>query len=147
MKKSILALVLGMFLVGLSTQNVSATNPISEEASAFEIHDLTTSIALEKETKTKNLFQRFKKGVQKFVGKVKAKFYKVAGMFDDPVRKWMWFWLLFGLLGIILITVAVIAGFGTGSAAVFRILWYLGWGSSLFSSVSFVIWIIKLIQG
>ena len=107
----------------------------------FLVKDIKT------ETKFSKFLQKIKNGAKKIKQKIKSAFYKVAGMFSDPVRKWMWFWLLFGLLAVILVTVAIIAGFGTGSAAIFRILYYLGIGSSLFSSVSFVVWIIKLIQG
>lgn len=146
MKKSIFTLLLGALFLGLSTQNLQATNPISEEAMSMT-SDILDASDLQKETLVGKFFKKVKKRVHKTVAKAKATYYKVAGMFSDPVRKWMWFWLIFGLLGVLLIGSSIVAGIGTGSVALFRVLAYIGYASSLFSSVSFVIWIIKLIQG
>ncbi len=147
MKNSIFTFLLVSIFCALSTQTSFATNPISPEASIEMDGENFLVKDIKKETKFTRFLQKIKNGAKKIKQKIKSAYYKVAGMFSDPVRKWMWFWLLFGLLAVILITVAVIAGIGTGSSALFQILYYLGIGSSLFSSVSFVVWIVKLIQG
>lgn len=67
---------------------------------------------------------------QKFLGKGGGK--KVD--FNDPVDKWMWFWLLGWAAGVVLYS------FGWFVAAPF---WYLGYLCMLGGTVCLVIWLLK----
>lgn len=134
--------LLCFFSIILASSTSSANNPISNLAyQALEFGNHT------KQTRISKLISITDKGLVNFKNKITLVWSKFSGILDHPTRRWRWSWLIFGLLGVILLLTAILAGIGTGGGIVFRTLYYLGLGSSLLSSASFMIWIIKLIQG
>lgn len=149
MKNSIFILIFGAFMIFGTSQNLFATNPISPEAQStlsLEVESNAHVLAIEKQgTRIGKFFQKIKKGAKKFSQKVKTAFYKVGGMFDDPVKKWLWFWILSALAAAILYAIGVAIGFGGGFGAATALL-YIGIAFSLFSSIAFIVWIVKLVS-
>jgi len=145
MKNSILPTLLLFALLLFSSNSLLATNPISQEVAFNTDTDIVLVSKTAKKSKIRAFFKKLKKGANQLKSKIVAKYYQIAGIFNDPVKKWLWFWLIFGLLSVILIALAVASAFGSAGGLA-RALYYLGVASGVFSSVSFVIWIIKLIQ-
>ena len=148
MKKATLTLMIFTLMTLCGIQSINATNPISAEANIALSSDGSISadfIMKTQETKIGKFFSKIKKGAQKLFSKAKAAFYNAAGKFSDPVKKWLWFWLLGALLAVILFAIAVAVALG-GSGGLATALWYIGGAASTFSGISFIIWIIKMIQ-
>jgi ABC-type multidrug transport system fused ATPase/permease subunit len=89
----------------------------------------------------------------KKLAKMQRRFEKFASKgvdFKDPVKKWMWFWILGWAAALILIIIAGVVVVGsaatvsTGGFGAAGILYLLGWLCGLFGSVSLIIWIVKM---
>jgi hypothetical protein len=91
---------------------------------------------------------------QKKLSKIERFFAKRAMDFSDPVKKWLWFWVLgwaaalvFYIIALVIAAAAVttisstgaVSG-GVGAAGIF---WLLGALAGLFGTVSLIIWFIK----
>ncbi|MBR9920640.1 MAG: hypothetical protein GYB31_07350 [Bacteroidetes bacterium] len=67
--------------------------------------------------------------------------------FNDPVKKWMWFWIFGWAAGIVIYIIGIAAITGsafTGGFGIWAILSILGYLCWLFGSISLIIWLIKM---
>lgn len=80
---------------------------------------------------------RFEKRIA-FVQKVMKKKYDAGIDFQDPVNKWMWFWIFGWGAGLLLSIIGAATLFSTGG-----FIWILGSLCWLFGTVSLVIWLVK----
>lgn len=131
----------------LGSQSVMAVNSApAKEGLNSEI----TTAASPKEAKKlhKQELKKQKKSakIAKKIEKMQDKIARKGVDFDDPVKKWMWFWifgwgasLVLSILAAALFTSTLGGGFG-GAA----ILWLLASLAGLFGTVSLVIWLVKL---
>jgi hypothetical protein len=119
----------------------SATNPISTIA--------IQNIAV-KENAHQNWLGKLKIASLKKVSRIKMQMLRLyanlGGIFDHPVRKWFWFWLIFLAVGIILFPAALSFAF-SGPAIIATVLYILMWASFIFSSLSLLILFVKIVEG
>jgi ABC-type multidrug transport system fused ATPase/permease subunit len=138
--KTVLLLLVGMFCFA-TTQPVLAIT--SSTATTTEM------IA----NQSKELKKEF--NTQKKLNKIERFFAKRGIDFQDPVKKWLWFWVLgWGaalVLGIIAFVIAAAAvttvtaagTVSTGGIGAATIISLIGWLCGLFGTVSLIIWFIK----
>ena len=62
--------------------------------------------------------------------------------FQDPVNKWMWFWIFGWAAGLVLSIVAG-ATVATGSVGSFGLIWLLASLAYLFGTISLIVWLVK----
>ena len=111
-------------------------NPTNEDTNTeIEIND-------KKSAKEANKLKAKEAKLTKKMAKVEKKMAEKGIDLDDPVNKWMWFWILGWGAGLVLLIIGGIVGFGGGFglAAVFGLLSGLAW---LFGTVSLIVWIVN----
>jgi hypothetical protein len=92
---------------------------------------------------------------QKKMNKIERFFAKRAMDFSDPVKKWLWFWVLGWAAALVLFIIAAVVAaaavttvsstgaVSSGGFGIAGILWLIGWLAGLFGTVSLIIWFIK----
>lgn len=151
--------LLSMCFLILGGLNAATSSKAVKEKPAMSAKDLVekafpTDVELTpKQLKKKAKLEKAITKVQKRVDKINAKRAlkgKAAIDFSDPVKKWMWFWILGWGAGLILAIVAGIVAAGSvtsgsvsglGGASLISLLSVLCW---LAGTVAGVIWLVKL---
>jgi hypothetical protein len=111
---------------------------VALESAAVEVIEADQQLS-KKDLKTQKRLERMQKKMTK------------KGMdvdFSDPVQKWLWFAIFGWGIGIVLTILASVLftatlGGGWGAAA---ILWLVAYLAYLFGSISFIIWLVKLLS-
>ena len=101
---------------------------------------LEAAISHQKLTK-KELRQQ--KRMEKRMEKRLKKMQKKGVDFNDPVDKWMWFWIFGWGISLLIYILAYALVFGTFSYGLYTILNLIGALAGLFGTVSLVIWLVK----
>jgi len=79
--------------------------------------------------------EKYKERFQRITAKKNLKNGEAGVDFEDPVDKWMWFWIFGWGASIAISILAGILGIG--------FLGFIGYAAGLFGTVSLIIWIIK----
>jgi hypothetical protein len=132
--KTVLLMLVSMFCF-------ATTQPVM----AITSSTATTTEMIEKQSK--ELKKEF--NTQKKMNKIERFFAKKGMDLQDPVKKWLWYWVLGWAAGLVLIIVATVIAAAavtttsTGGFGVAGIISLLGWLCWLFGSISLVVWFIK----
>ncbi len=137
---AVVALLLVMAVPGLAIQPVGNT--------AMAVHAVG-----KKEARMAKRMERAQKRTERMVSRVERIMARKGialpqGGIDlqDPVKKWMWFWILgwgAAILLYIIASVVVVGTYGTGFG-IATLLSLLGTICGLFGTVSLVMWIVKM---
>ncbi|RMD69394.1 MAG: hypothetical protein D6818_10380 [Bacteroidetes bacterium] len=131
-----------MLFVG---QPAQAIQPVGDMANAV-------SVVSKKEARMAKRMERAQKRMDRFMARVDRMLAK-KGMerpeaidLQDPVKKWMWFWILGWGAAIVLYILASVLVVGTAGAGfgVATLLSLLGSICGLFGTVSLVMWLVKM---
>ena len=127
--KKILFLFANLALVlGVST-NLMAVKPVKNAPTQEEVESVELS---DKQTKR---MQKLEKRLEKRIKKMEAKADKADVDFDDPVDKWMWFWIFsWGL--------ALAAGF-VSLFALSGLFGFISAAFAVFGFIALVLWLVK----
>jgi len=125
--------VLAFFLVSFTTAKASVA--VSEEKTS----EMLQQKASENEGIVAQMTSKMEKRFAKKAAKIEKKLAKRFGNgekvdFNDPVDKWMWFWIFGWAAGFLLYS------FGWFVAAPF---WYLGYLCMLAGTVCLIVWLLK----
>lgn len=136
MKAFLYTFLLGAFALCMPTVSVNASVVASSEAAEVSV---TTKV--EKKGFSAWLEKKAEKQISKKIAKMQKRFAKDGAKvdFQDPVNKWMWFWIFGWAAGLLLSIVGVAAALGGG----FGIFWLLGSLCWLFGTISLIIWLLK----
>ena len=136
--KTVLLMLVGMFCFA-TTQPVMAIT--SSTATTTEM------IA----NQSKELKKEF--NTQKKLNKIERFFAKRGMDLQDPVKKWLWYWVLgWGAALVLFIIAAVVAAaavstsattVSTGGFGAAGVLWLIGYLAGLFGTISLIVWFIK----
>lgn len=125
------------FVAALFVAAPAAQAAVALESAAVEVIEADQELS-KKELKTQKRLERMQKKMSK------------KGMdvdFNDPVKKWMWFWIFGWGAGIVLTVIASVLLVGTltsGGFGIASILYLLAYLCYLFGSVSLIIWLVKM---
>ena len=100
-------------------------------------HSGTTTVSADQMKANKKAFQ-----MQKREAKATHLFAKRGIDLQDPVNKWMWYWI-FGWGAGIVLSILATATISTGSVGSFGVLWLLASLCWLFGTVSLIVWLVK----
>jgi len=122
------------------TVNIEELIQQTKEAQA----KVDVSTLSKKELKKHNKINKKLAKLEKKIEKRKKKGKSID--FSDPVKKWMWFWILGWAVGLILIIVGVAVAAGTlsaGGLGAGGIIAMIGGLAMTFGTVSLIVWLIK----
>jgi len=140
MKAFFYTFLLGALMLCIPTVSVSASVVVSPDAT-----EVTVTTKVEKKGISAWLEKKVEKQITKKIAKMQKRFAKNGGTkvdFQDPVNKWMWFWI-FGWAAGLLLSIIGLAAIGGG----FGVFWLLGSLFWLFGTVSLIIWLVKKFGG
>ncbi len=140
-----LAITLCAALVFAMWQPALAIQPAGNTSEAV-------SVISKKEARMAKRMERAQKRMNRLMARVdrflaKRGLDRPAGMdLQDPVKKWMWFWILGWGAAIVFYILASVLVVGTGGAGfgVATLLSLLGSICGLFGTVSLIMWIVKM---
>lgn len=121
-----LVLFAGSFLLSGTTQLQAATHS-----------GIITTVSAEQMKINKKAFT-----MQRREAKATHLFSKSGIDLQDPVNKWMWFWILGWGAGLVLSIIAA-ATISTGSIGSFGLIWGLATLAYLFGTISLIVWLVK----
>ncbi len=119
-----------------------------DQIETVEINATTSQAVTKADVRAMKKMERKEQRMNKRLAWLNKKLVKKYGEdaaidFDDPVKKWMWFWI-FGWAGGLLLWIlswTVLTSGGIGSFGVLGLLGSLAW---LFGTVCLVIWLVKM---
>jgi hypothetical protein len=118
-----------------SVAPVKASIAVSEETAKEMLSQKVSAQQTESPTFAQEMNKRMAKKMAKIEKKISKKLAKGNAIdFNDPINKWMWFWLLGWAAGFVLYSM------GWFIAAPF---WYLGYLCMLAGTACLVVWLLK----
>lgn len=155
MKMKGILLFLSMVFVSMTAWGVPMTEKTASSDNEEKMEIASTSSKamtkaeikqMRKEVRQQKKIERRQRIFEKVIAKKMEKYGTID--FNDPVKKWMWFWIFGWGAGLLLTIIGAAAftgsvwGGGVGAAGV--IISLLGWLAWLFGTVSLVIWLVKM---
>jgi hypothetical protein len=133
MRTLVTTLFLAAFALLLPTTSIQASVSVTADGAT-----LTVSTKTEKKGLSAWIEKKAEKAIAKKVAKLQKRFAKDGAKvdFQDPVNKWMWFWLFGWGIGLILQTLFWGGVFSGGLWALSGLFWLAG-------TVCLIIWLLK----
>lgn len=124
---------------------VTPTTPKYDQEHSVDENTVGKVALTKKEIRKQRRIAKRQQRLSKFMNKLKAKMPEID--LNDPVKKWMWFWI-FGWGAWFLLSIiawaAVSGGIYSGTFGFGAVLFTLGWLAGLAGTVALIIWLVKL---
>ena len=143
MKMKGILLFLSMVFVSVTAWGVPITEKTtsSNNENKMEITATSSKALTKAEVRIQKKIERKQRMFKKVIVKKMEKYGDVD--FQDPVQKWMWFWIFGWGAGLLLwiLSWTVLSGGSLGGFGILGLLGSLAW---LFGTVALVVWLVKM---